>query len=113
MGSVFKYVEYDNSPSLKAFIKSMIKSQLFKILPMKEENNEFLNEYLDSLFSELLGGLYVFEELTNNVEYIRILNTIRFLKEKECTVKQCKREVFKMINLAKKVYFDVTGELYE
>lgn len=113
MGNIIRYVEYNEKNTLKSFLKSMIQSQLFKILPMKEEENKYLCDYLDSLFFELLGGLYVFEELGKHVEYIRILNTVSFLREETFDAKQCKREVFKMISLAKKIYLDITGEKYE
>ena len=95
--------------TLQAFLKSLINHQLFKILPMKEDNNKFLNEYLDSLQIELLGAKKNFQMLESDIKYTRIINTVAFLHKNDYSVKQCKREVFKMIHLAKDIYDRLQG----
>lgn len=103
----------DDKQALITFLRSLIESQLFKILPMKEDNNEHLKEHLDSMNIEMIGAGCRFKDLNSFPEYIRICNTINFFINNEFSVKQCKREVFKMIELTKHIYLYIAGEAYE
>lgn len=87
----------------KSFLKALIEHQLFKILPMKEDDNPSLDSYLDSLIIEVWGAKSLYPELDESNEYLRIMHTLSYFKDNEYSVVQCKREVFKMINLAKKI----------
>lgn len=70
---------------------------VYKILPLKEDENPFLSEYLDSLVIQLKGAEETYPELSSNVKYIYIVNIIQYFCNNPFTVKQCKREVFKCI----------------
>lgn len=104
---------YNLHHGISVWLKTLINHQLFKILPMKEDNNKYLLDYIKSVLVETIGALYFFSELQNSNEYLRIINTLEYLLYNDYDVKQCKQEVFKMINLCKKVYLNVVGEPYE
>lgn len=74
---------------------------IFKILPLKEEENIGLTEYIDSVIIQFIGAKDVYVDLYNNQKYMSILNILYYLKNNEFTSKQCKREVFKCINILK------------
>lgn len=80
------------------YINNLGKS-IFKILPLKEEHNKGLNEYIDSLLIQMNGALITYPQLKCNNEYIAMLNIINYFSCNEFNVRQCKREVFKCLNI--------------
>lgn len=78
-------------------------NNIFKVLPLKEERNIGLYDYLDSVYIQLYGAMTTFPELGEDIDYISILNTLAFLKDNSFTTKTCKREVFKCLSLLKKI----------
>ena len=85
------------------FIKKM-KNEIFKILPLKEETNAGLYDYIDSVSVQLNGALYTYPFLSEDSDYVAVLNIINYLKRNKFNVKQCKREVFKCLEILNKVY---------
>jgi hypothetical protein len=88
------------------FLDGLIGS-IYKILPLKEENNSYLDDYLDSLAIQLTGALETYPELSTNTKYISIVNSIQFFRKNEFSLKQCRREVFKCIESVKKIQKEV------
>lgn len=88
------------------FLKGLI-GAIYKILPLKEENNSYLDDYLDSLTIQLTGALETYPELSSNTKYISIINSIQYFRKNEFNVKQCRREVFKCIENVKKIQKEV------
>ena len=88
--------------------------KLFKILPLREEHGDsgYLS-YLDSLWMEMSGACSTFPDLWQDADYIAILNIIGYLNTHSVTVEQCKREVFKTIDLIKKVQAKNGGDTVE
>lgn len=72
---------------------------IYKILPLKEEENDGLNDYIDGVLIQLYGSLHAYPDLNHNQKYLSIINTLEYLKNNGYTVKQCKREVFRCINI--------------
>lgn len=83
--------------NILCFLDSLT-NKIFKILPLKEQNNDFLFSYLNSLQIELIGALITFPKLKNNSNYLSIINATNFLGDNTFSNQQCKREVFKIIN---------------
>lgn len=78
-----------------------LKSKIFKILPLFEEENHEVFIYIDSLCMELYGQQYVFEDLVAGDWYISTLGTLEaFLAGKVYFDKThiVKREVLKICN---------------
>lgn len=80
---------------------------IYKILPLKEDENPFLSEYLDSLVIQLNGAKETYHELSSSVKYIYIINIVQYFCNNPFTVKQCKREVFKCIKYIGKIREEV------
>lgn len=76
---------------------------IFKILPLKEEENLGLVDYIDSIIIQIIGSKNVYVELYSNQKYLSILNVLYYLKNNEFTLKQCKREVFKCTNILTRI----------
>ena len=51
-------------------------NKIFKILPLKEQNNDYLFSHLNSLQIELIGALVTFPELKKNTNYLSIIDDI-------------------------------------
>ena len=100
--------------SINRYFKFLI-DKTYKILPLKEENSETLNEYLDSYLCELIGNKDLVPILVNEPKFITVLNTLEYLISEEYSVKTCKREVFKCIHILEEIntkYFE-DGDYHE
>ena len=88
--------------------------KLFKVLPLREEHYKtgYLT-YLDSLWIEMSGACSTFPALWEDTDYIAVLNIIGYLNTHTVTVAQCRREVFKAIDLIKKVQGKNGGDAVE
>lgn len=90
---------------MKVFIDHLGNS-IFKILPLREESNAGLQEYIDSLLFQLNGALVTYPTLSENIDYISIVNIVGYLKGNDYSIKQCKREVFKCLHIIDKIKKD-------
>jgi len=83
---------------------SVLISKLFKILPLKENNSDTLHEYLQSLQIEMFGAINVIDNVQfNRAKVLSIINIIQFFIDNDYDVVVCKREVFKCIDIIKKI----------
>lgn len=78
-------------------------NKTYKILPLKEENSETLNAYLESYLRELIGNKDLVSVLVNEPKFITVLNTIQFLISEDYDNKVCKKEVFKCIRILEEI----------
>lgn len=83
---------------MKEFLANMI-GNIFKILPLYDENNIGLQSHIDSVAIQLIGAMDTFQDLRTNQKYISIINSINFLRKNDYTKKQCKREVLRCTNI--------------
>lgn len=76
----------------------------FKILPMREQNEESLTIYMKSLQVELLGCKGLVISLQKDSSYLTLLSILQYLIDNpECTVREVKREVFRAISICNKL----------
>ena len=88
---------------LHSYFKNLV-NQFFKILPIKENGEDTLPVYMESLMAELLGCKSLVPQLNDNAQYMALLSILQFLIDnQECSVKEVKREVFKAINICNKL----------
>ncbi|MFS0905802.1 hypothetical protein AB3N02_22525 [Priestia aryabhattai] len=92
-----------NHQIIKDFLDKLV-GDVFKILPLYEENNVGLEIYIDSILFELNS----YEEVVqanHSAEYVSLMLTLTSLKKevsKSASEKKViKREVFKCINIIK------------
>lgn len=79
-------------------------NQLYKSLCLKEENNETLINYLESLRNELIGSIELIEFLKYDARYCSMLNKIQFLISKsDIDHKTFKKEIFSCISTVEKL----------
>lgn len=95
-------VDIDSSV-LENYFKSLINS-FFKILPMKEQNENSLDKYIKSLQIELLGCKNLMVVLNNDALFISLLSVLQYLIDNpQSEQKLVKREVFKCISICNKL----------
>lgn len=84
------------------FLKK-IKNDIFKILPLKEESNNGLIDYIDSVSIQLNGAIHTYPFLSEDIDYLTVVNIVNYLKNNDFSIKQCKREVFKCLDILNKI----------
>ena len=88
--------------------------RIFKILPMREDEFKgtyvYLDVYLESLSVEMSGATSTFPALSSDSDYIAVLNTVNGLMCDSYDVTQTKREVFKALNLIRRIIDRFGGE---
>ena len=79
-------------------------NHFFKILPIREQNEESLTIYMQSLQAELLGCKGLVSAVQNDASYLTLLSILQYLIDNpECTVREVKREVFRAISICNKL----------
>jgi hypothetical protein len=103
-----KYGDVPNE-NCREYFKSLV-NKTYKILPLKEENSQTLQSYLDSYLLELIGDKDLFSLLEGKPKFITLLSTISYLASEDYTVAECKKEVFKSIHIIEKLSDDLFGK---
>ena len=78
-------------------------NQFYKILPIKESGEPSLGAYLKSLQREMLGYKSLILALDNDAQYLSLLAIIQYMIDNDCEVATVKSDVFKAINILKKM----------
>ena len=93
--------ENNISPALFEVYKSSLIDRIFKLLPLKEEDCETIDQYIDSLNHELAGmaSSMIQEEATVILSIIHLLNHVKVENEH----KIYRRDILKCCSLMKKV----------
>lgn len=88
---------------LRNYFKSLV-NQFFKILPMRENEENSLTTYMQSLQAELLGCQELIGNLREDASYLTLLSILQYLIDNpDCQVRAVKREVFKCISICNKL----------
>lgn len=88
---------------LHNYFKNLV-NHFFKILPIREQNEESLTTYMQSLQAELLGCKGLVSAIQNDASYLTLLSILQYLIDNpECTVREVKREVFRAISICNKL----------
>ena len=79
-------------------------NRIFKILPMRENNEESLNAYLVNLRDEMLGCQNMIPDIKANSLFSSILFTLQYLIDTpECTTDEVRSKVFGSISICNKL----------
>lgn len=104
------FTTVDNMQIDSAFVVRYIDSlvnKFFKILPMREESEPSLKEYIKSFQRELIGCGNMLDGIHDDGLYISILSILQYLSDNavnnECMISDIKREVFHAISLCNKL----------
>lgn len=88
---------------LRNYFKNLV-NQFFKILPMRENDEDSVITYMQSLQIELLGCKDLIPEVRDNSLYLTLLSILQYLIENpECSISTVKREVFRAISICNKL----------
>lgn len=95
-----------SSSSVISYIDSLV-NKFFKILPMREESEPSLSEYILSFQRELIGCGDMITSFHDDGLYISILSILQFLSDNvlpdSCDMAAFRREVFHAISLCGKL----------
>lgn len=95
-----------SSVAVVNYIDSLV-NKFFKILPMREESEPSLNDYICNFKHELVGCGNLITSLHDDGIYISILSVLQYLSEIVCDeefeVADVRREVFNAISLCNKL----------
>lgn len=96
--------KYGNIPDITV-IKSLkrLTGKVFKILPMREESCDTLDEYVLNLTRELVGTEGLVNDLKFNEELISLISTLHVLADNDVDIDVCRSDVFKSIDIIKKM----------
>jgi hypothetical protein len=77
--------------------------KVFKILPMREEECKTLDEYVGNLIRELINSKSLIVNLQFEGELLSLICTLEGLTDNEIDISVCKSDVFKSIDIIKKM----------
>lgn len=102
-----------SAEAVNKYFQNLI-NRFFKILPMKESEEETLPTYISSLQIELLGMKSLIPELQDNSSFLSLLAVLQYFEDNpDCETAVVRREVFNSISTCKHLaaeYADETGE---
>lgn len=103
------YGEFIDSKLLKNYFKKLVNS-FFKILPMKENQEESLDKYLRSLQRELIGCQGLIAACQEDSLYLTLLAILQYLIDHpDCSTKEVRGDVFRAISICNQLeatYFE-------
>lgn len=91
------------STCLSNYFRTLV-NRFFKILPIREENEETLVTYMQSLQLEILGCQSLISEMYDDPDYISLLSVLQYLIDNpQISKSSLKREVFGAISICNKL----------
>jgi len=90
-----------------------LKNMTYKILPLYEEQNPHILDYIDSVCTEIKGLKNLIENLPYGIWYVKTLATLEALKIESGMMdqkKKIKKEVFRILDVIDKQIDQLKGE---
>lgn len=78
-------------------------NRFYKILPIRENEEKTIEQYLESLLREMLGFKSLIIALQYDDRYITLLSILQYFIDEKPDVSKVKSDVFKAINILKKL----------
>ena len=92
-----------SSKLLSNYLCSLV-NHIFKILPIREQDDRSLPVYLRSLQLELIGCKDLISALNNDASILTLLSILQYLIDNpDCSVRVVRREVFHAISICNKL----------
>lgn len=83
---------------------TVLVNRIFKILPIREQDDDSLPIYLQSLLAEVLGYGCLVCDMKNDPDFITMIAVLQYLADHtSIDVKNVRREVFKAISICNKL----------
>ena len=93
--------EYD-AELVRNWLMSLV-SRVYKILPIRENNEATLGQYMKSLQREMLGTKALIRALDSDGRYMSIISILQYMIDYPCDISVTRSEVFKAIDILKKL----------
>lgn len=77
--------------------------KVFKILPMREENCDTLDEYVKNLLRELINTKSLIRSLKDEGDLLSLLSTLEGMTSNDVDLDICRSDVFKCMGIIKKM----------
>lgn len=88
---------------LRNYFRTLV-NHFFKIIPIRENEEESFGIYVQSLQLELLGCKELIPELHTNSFYLSLLSILQYLIDNpDCDLRIVRREVFRAISICNKL----------
>lgn len=84
------------------YINALV-NKFYKILPIKETNEDTLKPYLESLLREMLGLGELMAFFHDDDRYLTLLCIVRYFIDHEADIGTVRTEVFRAIGILKKL----------
>lgn len=84
------------------YLESLI-DRFYKILPMKENCEQTLPRYMESLLRELIGFDKLVSFISYDDRYLTLLSIVQYLIDNDVDVDIVRTDVFRAINILKKI----------
>lgn len=101
--------DFVDAKLLKNYFKKLVNS-FFKILPMRENQEESLDRYLRGLQRELIGCQSLITACQEDSLYLTLLSLLQYLIDHpDCSMKEVRRDVFRAISICNQLeatYFE-------
>jgi len=92
-----------NDRVVDKYFKRLV-GRFFKILPMKENKEDTLDEYMRGLQIELIGITNLLPPMQTDADYLSLMAILQYLIDTpDCGLKTVKREVFTAIPICKAI----------
>lgn len=89
--------------ALKNYMRGLV-DRFFKILPLWEEQESSVPEYIESLKMELIGFDKLIRRLDNDQEFLSLIAILQYLIDNPDTpTRKVRREVFRAISICNKL----------
>lgn len=101
--------KYGSIPSNVVLVSlDRLTGKVFKILPMREEECNTLDEYVSNLLRELINTKELVLTLQRDEEFLSLLSTLEGLSHNDIDLQVCKSDVFKCIEIIKKMSYKIS-----
>lgn len=77
--------------------------RFYKILPLREENEPTLDQYIEGLLRELLGCKALIEFLKDDDRYMSLISMLQYMLVNKPDVATTKSDVFRAINILRQL----------
>ena len=105
--------KYDIEISDRMYEKKLagLVNQFYKILPIREQEEPTLKQYLCSLQREMIGCKELMSILENDAQYLSLLSILEYMINHDCDIPTVRADVFRAIGIIKRMQVQFADKL--
>ncbi len=95
--------KYDTEISKEVLVNHIgyLINKFYKILPLKENNEPTILQYMEGLQREMLGCKSLMPVLEKKGQYLSVVSILQYMIDNDCDVQVVRSDVFKILNILK------------